>query len=356
MRVLRDKKVFDIISNVDIIDELPVANYELKFGAFGRISLEQVDDIMLPEKIYSNDKDFIKHVMYTWETSENVTGLGLVGGKGLGKSFTGNIIAKNAGVPVIRLVGVAPNSNLFGFLNKIEQDFVLFIDEFEKNFSMKRDNDSGLLSQEDFLTFLDGGTGRKHKILLIITANDEYSINNFLKNRPSRLRYYKEYKRLEDNIIQEIVGDLLVNEEFKIDLLKHLPYEDLNIDVLIKIIQEINLHNKPYSTFKSFFNYTRETNQMFEAFVHLEEGKEPIKLDRLMQGGYLYDNVNLGKTPTGINVFLDTEYEINISEEREETYDAYTFSSGSQGTLSRSERIPVKVSFQPTVSKFTYLF
>ena len=131
MKVLRDKKIFDVISNVDIIEHLPVANYELKFGAFGRIFLEETDNVIIPEKVYSNDTDFIKHVLHTWENTKNVMGVGLVGKKGLGKSFTGNIIAQEAGVPIIRLLGVAPNSNLFGFLNKIEQDFVLFIDEFD---------------------------------------------------------------------------------------------------------------------------------------------------------------------------------------------------------------------------------
>ena len=355
MRVLRDKKIFDVISNVDIIEHLPVANYEIKFGAFGRIFLEETDNVIIPKKVYSNDTDFIQHVLHTWKHTENVMGVGLVGKKGLGKSFTGNIIAQEAGVPIIRLLGVAPNSNLFGFLNKIEQDFVLFIDEFEKNFEKKRDNDSGLISQEDFLTFLDNGGGRKNRILLITTANDKYAISDFLKNRPSRLRYYKEYNRLEDNIIQEIITDLLKDKTHQADLLKYLPYEDLNIDVLIKIIQEINLHNKPYSTFKSFFNYKRETSLEYEIYMLETEKSEPVKLStKLSDREYLYSGTNLGKTPNGINVFL--EEDIDLEKELLPLYEASMSVVLNPKKPFNSTLKNVKVTLKPVMNNFEYLF
>lgn len=353
MKVLRDKKIFDVISNVDIIDTLPVANYELKFGAFGRIYLEQVDDVVIPEKVYSNDSSFIEHVLNSWKTARNVMGIGLVGGKGLGKSFTGNIIANKANVPIIRILGVAPNSDLFGFLNKINQDFVLFIDEFEKNFAKSRENDSGLISQEDFLTFLDNGGERKNRILLITTANNKFAISDFLKNRPSRLRYYKEYIRLDDNIIEEIVVDLLEDVSFKDDLLKYLPYEDLNIDVLIKIIEEINLHKKPYSTFKSFFNYSRETSQEYEVFLQDEETKSTIKLDRKIREEIIYEDTILGKTTEGIHVYSNDF--IDLEADKKEFYQAYINVQDGKNTFSRSKKL-IKVSIKPVENKYAYLY
>lgn len=333
MKLLRNKNEFDIISSADIITQLPIGNYEVKIGAFGRIYLEKVEEIELPSKIYSNDTSFIEHVLKSWEeTTQGALGVALVGLKGLGKSFTGNLLAQKAGVPTLRIVGKT-SPNVFGFLNKIEQNFVLYIDEFEKNFDKGGDSDNGAATQQDMLTFLDNGGMRSNKILFIATANDTYRLNEFLKNRPSRLRYYKEYKKLDDNIIQEIIDDLLVNRELGPNLLKYLPYEDLNIDVLIQIIKELNIHNKPYSTFKDFFNYQRTTTTEFSVSYITEEmvknRQEPINIKQTISE---YDVIDEGSIITRINnaQFLRANEDIEC-DNLKESYD---------GTLEEMTRKP----------------
>ena len=185
-----------------------------------------------------------------------------------------------------------------------------------------------------------------------IEYNDKYAISDFLKNRPSRLRYYREYNRLEDNVIQEIVTDLLKDKTHQADLLKHLPYEDLNIDVLIKIIQEINLHNKPYSTFKSFFNYKRETSLEYEIYMLETEKSEPVKLSsKLSDREYLYSGTNLGKTPNGINVFL--EEDIDLEKELLPLYEA---SMSVVLNPKKPFNKNVKVTLKPVMNNFEYLF
>lgn len=258
MQILKNNNEFDVLSNIEIINNLPNGNYHLKYGAFGRIYLSKEDDIILPEKVYSNDTLFINHILHQWSSNIKQLGVGLIGGKGLGKSFTGNIICDKMNIPIIRIMDNPKGLDIFSFLNKIKQDHIIYIDEFEKIFpiNINNNNNDSNTSQEKFLSFLDnGGEILDHKRCFIITSNSESHINEFLKNRPSRLRYINRYNSLSEEIIKEIVNDLLVDKSFLTDLIEHLPYNGLNMDSLIQIINEVNYHHKPYSEFKKFFNF-----------------------------------------------------------------------------------------------------
>lgn len=308
MQILVRKDEYDILDNVVIEDRLPVGNYDLSFGAFGRIYFKKVADTILPTKVYSNDSEFISHVSKAWQEGEGNVGVGLVGGKGLGKSFTANIIANQTNLPVIRITEGINNPNIFSVLNSIDQDFVLFIDEFEKLFDHQKNSANGdEVKQQDFLTFLDGGILRKNRIMFIITANNTHHINDFLKNRPSRLRYFKEYKTLHDSVIKEIVNDLLVNQEFREDLIENLPYDGLNIDVLIQIIKEINVHNRPYSTFKEFFNFKVSNYTRFNLMLVHEDGTEILLREEFSDT--LWKHNMVGRTPLGTRIYANRDIE-----------------------------------------------
>ncbi len=251
-----------LYGDIGLVDVLPLNTVlELKVDPKLNISLERAKDITLPKKIYSNDKVFIKHVLKSYENASTSLGILLSGEKGLGKSFTGNVICKTLGLPVIKIVGRVPvGADLFGFLNKIEQEHIIFIDEFEKMFSMHNSVDSEYINQEAFLSFLDNGS-MSNKRLFLITSN-EY-VSHFLLNRPTRLRYHRKYETMEVSVIKEIVNDLLINQSFKENLIENVPQKKVNIDVLIKIIEEVNLHNKPYTEFKSFFNFSGDEYETF---------------------------------------------------------------------------------------------
>jgi hypothetical protein len=313
MQTLVRKNEYDIIDNVEIGGLLPIGNYELSLGAFGRIYFKKVEDIVIPEKVYSNDADFIAHVMKSWKDGEGSVGVALAGGKGLGKSFTGNQIAVQANVPVIRIIGGLPKSNaIFSVLNTIDQDFVLFIDEFEKSFNVGKDNQNpDAMSQQDFLTFLDNGSVRKNKILFIVTSNSISNINEFLKNRPSRLKYFKEYEKLSNKIIKEIVNDLLVYPEHRDDLLEKLSTSELNMDVLIQIIKEINTHNKPYSSFKEFFNFRTKAYELFDIGTVIDG--VPYVIKQYASGNY-YDDDAIGRHPTKEHLRIYSKGYFNLAE------------------------------------------
>ena len=318
MQILQNNTEFDILKNIKIINELPIGNYEVSFGAFGRIYLSQVNDIILPKKIYSNDTDFIEHVLHAYNNTKGNLGIGLIGGKGLGKSFTGNIIANKLNLPIIRITTQVDNPDIFQFLNKLDQDFVLFIDEFEKLFSSEKNEKEQGVKQQDFLTFLDGGTERTNRIVFIITANNEYKINEFLKNRPSRLKYFKNYDSLQDTVIKEIVSDLLVNKDFKQDLLDNLPYEELNIDVLIQIIKEMNIHNKPYSSFKEFFNFKAKDYKYFNIYAILENNERVLLKENVES--YVSSHSYIGKLNSKQRVYCSEYIEVSNEDKLFEGY------------------------------------
>ena len=272
-KILKNNNTYHIFKHDGIADSLPVGVYDFQFGPMGMISLEKQEDIILPSKIYSNDKDFIIHVQKSFATMDSgLLGVALVGGKGLGKSFTANILAKETNLPVIRLTGNVSNNSFTDYLKQLDQDYVLFIDEFEKIFPTSFNQDDHRVSQEELLSFLDNGTGRKNKILFLISSNSEYKISDYFKNRPSRLRYFKTYEYLEEEVIREVINDLLEDKSYLEDLLNNLPYKDLNLDALIKIISEVNNHNMPYSKFKSFFNFKENKDLDISVSIKLEDG------------------------------------------------------------------------------------
>lgn len=172
---------YNVFKHDGIKNELPLGVYEINFSMTGPY-LTKVDDIELPKKIYSNDKDFINHAMKSWESLDRgMLGIGLVGGKGLGKSLTCNLIAQKAGLPVIKLTKMVGSTDFVDYIKQLDQDFIFFIDEFEKIFPSKFDGDDGRASQEQLLSFLDGGTIKNNKIMFLITSNSKSDISDFLK-------------------------------------------------------------------------------------------------------------------------------------------------------------------------------
>ena len=290
IRILKTGDEYDILKGFEINTSFPNKNFELKMTPKGRIYFKELPDYKSPKKIYSNDKDFMDHVKRTWNSMESGNlGVALVGGKGLGKSLTANELAHSLGVPVLRIKEPVLSMAQLEIINSIDSDCVLFLDEFEK--IVKDTDNTDFVKQEELLSFLDGGGTKNNKVMFIITANRSHHISEYLKNRPSRIRYYKEYKQMSDSLIIEIVDDLLKNTNHKEDLISNLEYTNLNIDVLIAVIKEINIHDKPYSTFKQFFNYKEEGESVCKTFIEYEGQTHELSEVK----GTAYDGTTIGK-------------------------------------------------------------
>ena len=130
IRILKTGDEYDILKGFEINTSFPNKNFELKMTPKGRIYFKELPDYKSPEKIYSNDKDFMDHVKRTWNSMESGNlGVALVGGKGLGKSLTANELAHSLGIPVLRIKEPVLSMAQLEIINSIDSDCVLFLDE-----------------------------------------------------------------------------------------------------------------------------------------------------------------------------------------------------------------------------------
>ncbi len=284
MKIIQNGSDFTFRNSAIILDELPIGNYSVHTSMFGPY-LTKNDNFKLPEKIYGNDKEFINHILHTWKNSPDSIGILLTGLKGLGKSFTANLICELLGLPIVKVTEPL-GREVIDILNDIKQEHVVYIDEFEKLFPI--DGDEGKASQEMFLSYLDGNNSSGVKKLFLITTNE--SINKYFINRPTRLRYVREYNELAPSTIKEIIEDKLQNIEYLDDIIENVDAESVNMDILIKIIDEVNIHNKPYSTFKDFFNFKIEEPTYFSSIeingiqYHLSHTPDKRMLIQMQKG------------------------------------------------------------------------
>lgn len=186
----------------------------------------------LPPKVYQTKKDkiFVNRVLKNFYSSEkNTTGVLLTGDKGTGKSVTAKILAKEAQLPIIVINSDTKEKYLEEFFKKFDQPVCILFDEVDKNFNTQQ-----------MLTFLDG-MHKTAKKLVIMTANNEDNLSNFIKNRCSRIRYYRHYNMLEDakeyaELICEAKG-IKDREEIVNFIIKNIKYP--SIDNICSFIDEI---------------------------------------------------------------------------------------------------------------------
>lgn len=260
MNILNNNGKYFFFNNLKIENKLEPKNYIFNYDDKGNCFLEDTNSFNLPEKIYDIDKDLRDVIKRSFNHNPTNLGVLLTGNKGQGKSVTAKLICQDMNLPVIIInKHVHEDINLINFLKQIQQDYVLFIDEFEKLFKLKSsaDSDKGKYhNQETFLPFMDGVLTSKNKILFLLTTNDD--VNEFLINRPSRIKLLREYNELPEELFNMIVDDKLINKDYKEDLEKHVSFLNLNIDLLINIINDINMLDKPFSSFSHLYNYKFE--------------------------------------------------------------------------------------------------
>lgn len=146
-------------------------------------------EMNLPKKVFTTKKDdlFIKRVLHSYNNdTKNTTGILLTGDKGSGKTVTAKVIAQKANLPIVVVHSETLLTELNDFFKSFDDPVCILFDEVDKNFAT-----------QDLLTFLDG-IQKTAKKLVVMTANDSNRIDEFLKNRCSRVRYYRNYNILED--------------------------------------------------------------------------------------------------------------------------------------------------------------
>lgn len=247
------------------LTSLPVAVYRVNENPLtDELSLIKVQDTFeFAYKVYGTEERFISRVVKTYNSTISNLGILLNGVKGTGKTVTARQICNALKLPVI----VVPSAfkNMSAFVQEIQQDVVILIDEFEKIYS---DYDS-----QELLAVMDGIMNSQYRRVFLLTTN-KLSINDNLLERPGRIRYVKTFKDLALDTIIEVVDDILVRKDLRQEVIEYISsLESITIDIVKSIVQEVNIHNEPPSVFADVFN-TKQNGNKYDVY-EISYGKEP---------------------------------------------------------------------------------
>jgi broad-specificity NMP kinase len=210
----------------------------------GELYLSQIlDKFDFPYKVYGIETDFIDRVEKTYNNTKSNLGILLNGIKGTGKTVTAKQICNKLDLPVIIIHTRYDNTS--NFINNIQQDVIVFVDEYEK---MYNDKDHSIL------TVMDGVLDNGFRRVFLLTTNELY-INSNMIQRPGRLRYLKTYGNLPLEAIEEIIDDKLIYLEHRPSIIEFiLQLETITVDIVKAVIDEVNIHNEDPKVFKDIFN------------------------------------------------------------------------------------------------------
>ena len=216
-------------------------------------------EMNMPPRLYQTKKDkmFIERVLQNYfRAGKNTTGVLLTGDKGTGKSVTAKIIANKANLPIIIINPDTEENLLEGFFKEFDTPVCILLDEVDKNFNTKK-----------MLTFLDG-MHKTAKKLVIMTANEEDNLSNFIKNRCSRIRYYRHYDMRND---AKEYAELICEE-------KDVENKEEVVDFIINKIKYPSIDN--ISSFIDEVIFTKEWNLTLQEVlefmnINVGEGPEP---------------------------------------------------------------------------------
>lgn len=171
------------------------------------ITFNTAPDIILPEKVYTTDDDdkFINRVLnYYNKTTDNTIGVMLSGLKGSGKTIMMKRIAVASELPIILIDKSFYPSQLVKLFNKLADTKVcVLMDEVDK---------LGESYDDDYLLKVLDGINSSGKKLMIFTCNNEEDVNEYLKDRCSRIRYWKTYDETSASMIQTVLEDKLTDK------------------------------------------------------------------------------------------------------------------------------------------------
>ena len=288
-----------------IQDKLLPEIYILKFHPMMGYYLER-DKLSyeLPSTLYGTINKKSDKIITAFKRRSKSTGVMLTGNKGSGKSELIKVTANkmlSEGYPIIAINEPFQGQDFMTYIESLGE-CVLIFDEFAKTYNKGAKGDDVGCPQESLLTLFDGLSSSKR--LVLISENNEYNINEFMKNRPGRMYYHFKYDKIEIEVVSEYCEAMGISKEFtkeisdartlasefSFDVLKalveeHLAYpselledlaKDMNIELsepsyefeVIKIdsplIEEglVEISNKKIPDFKRYLDYDSNSQKL----------------------------------------------------------------------------------------------
>ena len=290
MKVIKSDNKYSLSTAVEILDKLPIGNYNFNWNAKEGCFLIQKEPFILPDKIYG-DLEVAHRALKKWNATTSNLGVYLVGQSGSGKTLTGKYIAKNSNVPVIFITNSDFEMADFSeFLSSLEQDVCFFFDEWEKIFERQE--------QDAFLSILDGLFNSQYKKLFLFTSNED-RMSIYMTNRPSRIFYKQKYSYITPLIVNEIISDIHLEEVYANSLKSLLEEYDyqLNIDTVFSIISEMKLHNETADKVIPYFNF--ELPELAYSVVFIDDKGEKHEVNSYFKTSF--------QERAGMELYLDAK-------------------------------------------------
>ena len=232
--------------------------YNLKWNGWDdKAYLEMDGTLKLPEKTYETEDDalFIDRVLnYFNTTDKNTVGVLCSGLKGSGKTMSCKMIAQKSNLPIIVVDTGFMASHLNDFFTKFKQEVCVIFDEIEKN--------ERTWNTDKLLGFLDGVQTTCKKLVLMTCNNDE-SMSEFVKDRCSRIRYYRKFSAMSDGMVYAVVNDKIKDTNLAEEVAKYAidNFVTLSYDNLISFIEELFIMGDKY---KSLDDVSKDLNIMLK--------------------------------------------------------------------------------------------
>lgn len=259
------------------LDKLPLGVYSVRENPMsGEIFLARTQEqFKFDYKLYDIETDFVKRVKVTWDNTNGHLGVLLNGLKGTGKTVTAELICNEVNLPVLLIERAF--KGLSHFLDNVQQNVVVFFDEFEKSHgggNLEEDED-GTSHGGNILSLMDGTSNKEHRRLFLLTTNKP-RVNQNMLERPGRLRYIKNFGDLSLASIVEIVDDLLIHPELKRTTVQFIAQLNLiTVDIVKAVINEVNIHKEAPKDFEGIFNVTKKMPKYDVYWPDRNDGKEP---------------------------------------------------------------------------------
>lgn len=223
--------VIKIGVKINSYQKLEAENYLINSGDSG-VYLTRLSPFKIPNKVYGEfDTD---RYINSFNHSEKNMGILFNGLKGSGKTLESKLLCQKIGLPILVINSYIKGVDLQNFINSMEQEVVLLIDEFEKLYDLEK--------QEELLPLLDGVFNTKCLFLLI--CND-LTISKFILNRTGRIRYLKRFGGVSEALAEEIIRDRLINQERASQVMNLiLLMSTVSVDNLLSLIDEMNIYDE----------------------------------------------------------------------------------------------------------------
>ena len=293
-------------------DQLPAQAYRVCCSRQQGFFLEKyIEPDPREEKIYGDHMPKVNKVMNSFARANRNFGVILSGAKGIGKTLFAKLLSIEVikqGMPMLVVDRYIPG--IAAYLESIEQECMVFFDEFDKTFGGIRQADGEANPQTEMLALFDGIVNGKK--LFVVTCNETRSLSDCLINRPGRFHYHFRFEYPSAEEIITYLKDKLPVEQYKEipSIVAFAGRVPLNYDCLRAIAFELS-GGVTFKEAASLLNIVNLQSEKYNVTAIMKDGKTATNMGVTAD---LFSGTPLGLAfyaPKAGNVFdarIDTAY------------------------------------------------